>query len=221
MPVLSLLLPSQLRTDSVKSTLRTSLRLNTVDQAQISEKVKEPLTAISKLLPQTSLYQPFHSQSAHVFSTNSQAWVPLSHRDSNRESSNPQSWPFNRSPTLHSLKSAEATAVSALNQLTLPSLQRQRTGPSPSTVLFQSSKPLSSARRTWLLNNPSVRLRRIPSVSSTTRTVVLVATPTVPNSPCAFPTSPTVIADSDQPVWDNDWIEQLYFERTTSTAYLA
>lgn len=147
----------------------------------------------------------------------------LSLKDSNRESSNPQSWLSNRFPTPHSLKSAEATAVSALNQLTLPSLLRLRTEPSPSTVLSQSSKPLSSARRTWLLNIQSVKPKRIPSVFSTTRTVDSVPTLTALTSQSVFPTSP-IAMDSDQ-VLDSVATEDdrvLLFERTTFTAdYLA
>lgn len=176
------------------------------------EVVSEASTAL--LMLQTSLYQPFPSLSAHAFSTNSQDWVLLSHKDSNRESNNHQCWLFNKSQTPHSLKSAEATAVSALNQLTLPSLLRQRTEPSPLTVLSQSLKPLSSAKKTWLPNNQSARPKRTPSVFSTTRTEVLVPTPTAQSSPSAFLTSPTDKVVSVQAL-DTVCDSPLYFERST------
>lgn len=188
-----------------------------------------PSTAMWKHWLWTSLYQLFPSLSAHAFSAISQDWVHLSLKDFNRESNNPQSWLSNRSPIPHTLKSAEATAVSALNQLTLPSLSRQRTEPSPSTVLSQSSKLLSSARKIWPPNNPSVKPRRIPSAFSTTRTVVVsVPTLTALNSLSVFPTSPMAETemetetDLDQAVLESVTNEydrvSLYFERTTFTA---
>jgi hypothetical protein len=152
--------------------------------------------------------------------------VQLSHKPSDRESKNPQSWLSNRFPIPHSLKSAEATAVSALNQLTLQSLLRQRTEPSPSTVLSLSSKPLSFAKKIWLLNTQSVKLKRILSVFSTTRTVVLVTTLTVLitisvfKPQCHQPNLVQVQAALDMVTEDDRVL--LYFERTTFTAeYLA
>jgi hypothetical protein len=179
--------------------------------------VVEVTSAILPLWRTTSHYHLFPSLSAHAFSTISQDWVLLSLKHSNRESNNPQSWLSNRFPIPHSLKSAEATAVSALNQLTLPSLSRQRTEPSPSTVLSQSLKLLSSARKIWLLNNQSVKPKRIPSVFSTTRTVVSVQTLTALTSKSVFLTSPTAETDSDQvqamlvSVTEDDRV-YLYFE---------